>query len=217
MEEFNRLLGLFGSDGLYKLKNSKVAIVGLGGVGGTVVTNLARCGVGTLIICDFDKVEITNINRQIVARHSKIGKFKTDCLEEMLLDINPEVNVTKLTCKVDESLFNQDIDIVIDCIDDVKSKIWLIRECFNRGIKVISSMGAGNKVDPTKVIKTKISKTTYDPIAKILRKEFKGYDFECVCSVEEAKKLELVSSYVSVVNTFSNLLTDMAIKYIIGE
>ncbi len=170
--EFERVELLIG-DKINILKNKTILVLGLGGVGGYVTESLARCGIGNLILVDYDKVDITNINRQIIATHSNIGKLKTECFKERIADINKECNVTILNMFYGEenrdSLFNQKIDYVIDCCDSLNSKVILIEECFKRNIPVISCMGTGNKLHPQKFLITKLKKTEYDPLAKKLR------------------------------------------------
>ena len=155
------------------LKEKTILVLGLGGVGGYVVESLARCGIGNLILVDYDKVDITNINRQIIATYSNIGKLKTECFKERINDINKNCNVTLFNIFYEESncdiLFNQKIDYVIDCCDSLNSKKVLITECFKRNIPIISSMGTGNKFHPELFQITKLKKTEYDPLAKKLR------------------------------------------------
>jgi len=212
--KFQRIELLFGTEGLNKLQNAKVAIVGLGGVGGTAAISLVRSGVGHLIICDFDVVEETNINRQIIANSYNIGQYKTDCLEDLILKVNPKCQVTKVTQKIDETLLNYEPQYVIDAIDDVKSKIKLIKLCLENHIPFISSMGAAKKINPQKVEVTTIDKTSYDPIAKILRHEFKNYRFPVVSSTEKPIIQEL-GSYMPVTSTFGLLLSDYIIRQIL--
>ena len=216
MPKFDRLIPLFGESGLEKLAKSTVCVVGLGGVGGDACLALARCGVGNLIICDFDTVEETNINRQVVANTKTIGLYKTDVLEQMIKDINPNCNVIKLTKKVDEEILDLQFDFLIDAIDDLPSKIDLIKKCLDKNIKLISSMGAAKKIDPSKVSITKLSKTAYDPVAKVLRNKLKGYDFPVVSSIE-TPICESLGSYMMVVNTFSLQLADYCIKYLLNK
>nr|UWI49083.1 tRNA threonylcarbamoyladenosine dehydratase [Clostridioides difficile] len=168
---------LVGDDGIEKLKNSNVIVFGVGGVGSFTVEALARAGVGSLTIVDFDDVDITNINRQIPALHSTVGKYKVDVMEERLLDINPNINIKKI-----RNLYNKDTsseiltekyDYVVDAIDMVSSKIHLIETCEKKGLKIISSMGMGNKLDPTKIVVTDIHKTSTCPLAKVMRKELR--------------------------------------------
>ncbi|HBG1750933.1 TPA: tRNA threonylcarbamoyladenosine dehydratase [Clostridioides difficile] len=168
---------LVGDDGIKKLNNSKIIVFGVGGVGSFTVEALARAGVGNITIVDFDDVDITNINRQIPALHSTVGRYKVDVMEERILDINPNINIKKI-----RSLYNKDTsdeilteryDYVVDAIDMVSSKIHLIETCEKKGLKIISSMGMGNKLDPTKIVVTDIHKTSTCPLAKVMRKELR--------------------------------------------
>lgn len=170
--EFEREELLIG-DKINILKNKTIIVLGLGGVGGYVVESLTRCGIGHLILVDYDKVDITNINRQIIATYDNIGKLKTDCFKERISKINKECKVTLINefYGIDnkDSLFNEHIDYVIDCCDSLDSKKILIEECFKRNISIISSMGTGNKFHPELFSITKLKKTEYDPLAKKLR------------------------------------------------
>ncbi|MFQ5010814.1 tRNA cyclic N6-threonylcarbamoyladenosine(37) synthase TcdA [Clostridioides difficile] len=168
---------LVGDDGIKKLNNSNIIVFGVGGVGSFTVEALARAGVGNITIVDFDDVDITNINRQIPALHSTVGRYKVDVMEERILDINPNINIKKI-----RSLYNKDTsdeilteryDYVVDAIDMVSSKIHLIETCEKKGLKIISSMGMGNKLDPTKIVVTDIHKTSTCPLAKVMRKEIR--------------------------------------------
>lgn len=214
-----RLLPLFKEEGLKKLNNATVAVVGVGGVGGICAITLARSGVGTIIIQDFDKVEESNINRQIVANYNTIGLYKVDVLEKQIKEINPNCKVIKLNSFFDKdnlSLFSYNIDYVIDAIDSFESKCLLIENCINRNIQFISSMGAAKKLDLTKVSITKINKTSYDPLAKKIRNTFKNNNFYVVSSTEETK-CEQLGSYMPVVSTFGLLAAHHVITKIIGE
>ncbi|HFL3264111.1 TPA: ThiF family adenylyltransferase [Clostridioides difficile] len=168
---------LVGDDGIEKLNNSNVIVFGVGGVGSFTVEALARAGVGNITIVDFDDVDITNINRQIPALHSTVGRYKVDVMKERILDINPNINIKKI-----RSLYNKDTsdkilteryDYVVDAIDMVSSKIHLIETCEKKGLKIISSMGMGNKLDPTKIVVTDVHKTNTCPLAKVMRKELR--------------------------------------------
>ncbi|PBG22791.1 tRNA cyclic N6-threonylcarbamoyladenosine(37) synthase TcdA [Clostridioides difficile] len=168
---------LVGDDGIKKLNNSNIIVFGVGGVGSFTVEALARAGVGNITIVDFDDVDITNINRQIPALHSTVGRYKVDVMEERILDINPNINIKKI-----RSLYNKDTsdeilteryDYVVDAIDMVSSKIHIIETCEKKGLKIISSMGMGNKLDPTKIVVTDIHKTSTCPLAKVMRKELR--------------------------------------------
>lgn len=214
-----RLLPLFKEEGLKKLNKATVAVVGVGGVGGICAITLARSGVGTIIIQDFDKVEESNINRQIVANYNTIGLYKVDVLEKQIKEINPNCEVIKLNSFFDKdnlSLFSYNIDYVIDAIDSFESKCLLIENCINRNIQFISSMGAAKKLDLTKISITKINKTSYDPLAKKIRNAFKNNNFYVVSSTEETK-CEQLGSYMPVVSTFGLLAAHHVITKIIGE
>ncbi|MDU5681996.1 MAG: tRNA threonylcarbamoyladenosine dehydratase [Peptostreptococcus sp.] len=168
---------VIGQDGIDLLRNSNVLVFGIGGVGSYVVEGLVRAGIGKLTIVDFDTVDITNINRQIPALHSTIGMNKTDVLEKRIKDINPEINLKCHTSLYNEdtsdTLLDGDYDFVVDAIDMVPSKIHLIESCYKRGLNIISSMGMGNKLDPTMIEIADIHKTEMCPLAKIIRREAK--------------------------------------------
>ena len=172
--QFERLNTLIGEDNLNKLKNKKVLIVGLGGVGGYVVESLSRSGVGSIVLVDYDKVDITNINRQIIALHSTIGMKKTTLFKSRILDINPNCNVvihdTFLNKDNYLDILNDSYDFIIDCCDSINTKKLLLLYSINNNINYISSMGMANRMDPSKLELIDLNKTINDPIAKILRK-----------------------------------------------
>ena len=214
-----RLIPLFKEAGIEKIANATVAVVGVGGVGGICAITLARSGVGNIIIQDFDVVEESNINRQIVANYNTIGLSKVDILEKQIKEINPNCKVTKLNSFFNEdnlNLFSYNIDYVVDAIDSFSSKCLLIEKCIEKNIDFISSMGAAKKIQPTKVCITKINKTSYDPLAKKIRSKFKNNNFYVVSSTEEAKCEEL-GSYMPVVSTFGLLAAHHVIMKIVGE
>ncbi|MBE6754993.1 MAG: tRNA threonylcarbamoyladenosine dehydratase [Ruminococcaceae bacterium] len=188
-EIFSRQNIVFGSDSLEKLKNSRVAVFGVGGVGGYVCEALARSGVGTLDIIDNDTVSPSNINRQIIALHSTIGKNKVDVCQERLLDINPEITVNTHNCfflKENENEFEfEKYDYIVDAIDTVSGKLALAVIADKLSIPIISSMGAGNKTDPTQFKVADIYKTSVCPLAKAMRK---------LCRDNGVKKLKVVYS-----------------------
>ena len=171
MSEFSRVSMLID---LNQLKNKTVAIVGIGGVGGYVAESLARSGVGKLILVDYDVVDETNINRQIIALHSTIGKEKVSLMEERIHDICEDTQVVSYRIMYGEEnrydIFSEKIDFLVDACDIVRSKQILITECLNRGIPFISSMGTGNRLDPSKLTVTDLAKTEGDPLARIMRK-----------------------------------------------
>lgn len=201
-EEFSRTGLLLGAEAMEKLHNSRVAVFGVGGVGGYAVEALARCGVGRLDLIDNDTVSLSNINRQIIALHSTVGRYKVDVAKERVLDINPdcEVRVYKtffLPETEDEFDFTQ-FDYVIDAIDTVTGKLALVMKANAANTRIISSMGAGNKLDPTKFEAADISKTAVCPLARIMRKELKKRGIEhlkVVYSKEQAMTpLESIAS-----------------------
>lgn len=168
---------VIGEDGVNKLAEANVIVFGVGGVGSYVVEALARAGVGNLTIVDFDDVDITNINRQIPALHSTVGRYKVEVMAERVKDINPDINLKAVRMLYDEEtseeLLNEDFDFVVDAIDMMKSKIHLIESCYKKNLKIISSMGMGNKLDPTMIEITDLYKTEMCPLAKVLRRELK--------------------------------------------
>lgn len=177
LHSFSRTELVIGTENLKKLKNSKVAIFGIGGVGTFVAEGLARSGVGNFVLVDDDDVCLTNINRQIHALRSTVGKPKVTLMKERILDINPDAKVETYkmlyTENTAEKLLSDDYHYVVDAIDMVSSKLDLIERCYKRGIKIISSMGAGNKIDPTKFEVTDLYKTSICPLAKVMRKELR--------------------------------------------
>lgn len=193
-EQFQREIMLIGKENLEKLKKSKVIIYGIGGVGSFVCEALARAGIENLILVDYDKIEITNLNRQIHALHSTIGEQKTEAMKNRILDINPKAKVetynNKETKEKEEELINETINYVIDCVDTITTKLKLIETAKRKNIPIISSMGTGNKLDPTKFEITDIYKTTVCPLAKVMRKELKKRNIKnlkVVYSKEEPK------------------------------
>lgn len=176
--QFSRTELLIGKQGIEKLQRAKVAIFGIGGVGSYAVEALARAGIGHLIIVDYDKYDITNINRQLGAVHSTIGKYKVDVMKERILDINPNAIVEAYKTNEIEggetSIITSDITYVVDAIDTMTNKLDLIEKCKEKDVKIITATGAGNKLDPTKFEVADIYKTSVCPVCKILRKELKN-------------------------------------------
>lgn len=175
--EFSRTELLLGPEAMKKLKNSRVAVFGIGGVGGYVCEALARSGVGALDLFDNDTVSLTNINRQIIALHSTVGISKVEAAKSRILDINPmaEVHANQVffTPENAEDFDFTVYDYVVDAIDTVAGKIALVKKARDSGVKIISSMGAGNKLDPTGFIISDISKTQVCPLARVMRKKLK--------------------------------------------
>lgn len=177
LSEFSRSELIFGKEATEKLKNSKVALFGLGGVGGYVLEALARSGVGHIEIVDNDKVNLTNINRQIIAVHSALGMLKTDAWEKRIKDINPKCTVVKhdlFYLPDNEDNFDfKNFDYVIDAVDTMSAKIDLAVRCERENVPIISSMGTGNKIDPTLFKVADIYETKVCPLARVMRCELK--------------------------------------------
>ena len=184
---------LIKEEGIERLQSANILIVGLGGVGSFAAEFLVRSGIGNLTIVDGDTVDITNINRQLPALNSTIGKNKTDVVAERILDINPEINLKKINEflepeRMEEILTQEKFDYVLDCIDSLSPKLALIITCKRKKIKLVSAMGAGGKTDPSKVMVRDISKTNNCFLAKQIRKKLKKEQihkgFRCVFSTE---------------------------------
>ncbi len=177
LHNFDRLEKLIGEDKLNFLSTKSVLILGVGGVGGYVAESLARSGIGTLILVDFDNIDVTNINRQIIALESTIGLKKVDVLEKRIKEINKNINVMKIDKFIDSenylSLFENKIDYFVDACDTVSTKKSVIKYCLDNDIDFITSMGTGNKFDPSKLEIVDIRKTVNDPLARIMRKYIK--------------------------------------------
>lgn len=177
MEQFSRTALLVGAEGVDKLKNARVAVFGIGGVGGYVVEALARSGVGTLDLIDNDKVCLSNLNRQIIATHSTLGEYKVEAAKKRVLDINPAAVVnTYKTFFLPETAQEFNFfayDYVVDAIDTVTGKIQLVMEAKRTDTPIISSMGAGNKMDPSAFRVADLSQTKVCPLAKVMRRELK--------------------------------------------
>lgn len=177
LTQFSRTELLIGKEAVEKLNNSKVAVFGIGGVGGYVCEALVRSGVGHFDLIDNDKVSLTNLNRQIIATHSTIGKYKTAVMKDRMLDINPKADINIHNCfflpeNEDEFMFEQ-YDYVVDAVDTVTAKIALVMKCEAAKVPIISSMGAGNKLQADKFLVADIYKTKVCPLAKVMRRELK--------------------------------------------
>ena len=187
---WSRITRLIGQDGLEKLVGKSVLIVGIGGVGGYVAEMLARCGIGRVGIMDFDVVDISNINRQIIALNSNIGECKTDVMKARILDINPDCEVVAINSRFNAdsaSVLDSGWDYVVDAIDSFEEKVALICLAKEKGLNIVSAMGAGNRIKPCTFEITDIYKTSYDALAKKLRKTLreKGITKLDVCYTKE--------------------------------
>ena len=166
---------MLGKEAVDKHRASHVAVFGVGGVGGFCVEALARAGIGKITLIDADRVAVSNINRQIIALNSTVGKYKTEAMRDRIADINPdcEVIIVSEFYSEENPIDLSSFDYIADCIDSVKSKLYLVSEAKAKGISIISSMGAGNKLDPTRFKVADISKTHTDPLAKVMRTELR--------------------------------------------
>lgn len=223
---FDRLTALIGEEKLEKIKSKTVVVLGLGGVGSYALEAITRCGVGRIVIVDADKIDITNLNRQLMTNRNNIGLFKVDVLEERIKSINPDAEVIKIkefiTPENLNFIFDLNPDYIIDAIDTVKTKKYLIKECLKRKIKFIISTGMGNKLDASKIKITDLSKTSYDKIAKELRlfvkkEKIKG-KIPVVFSDEPVTKVDGVISSIAYVPSVAGLMcANYVIKDIIKE
>ena len=195
-EKFSRTEMLIGNEGMGKLNDAKVAIFGLGGVGSFVCEGLARSGIGNFILVDYDKIDETNINRQLIATVNTIGKYKVDLMKERILEINPNANVEVYNefYMVDSEIdiITEDLSYAVDCVDTIMAKIAIICNCDAIDVPVISSMGTGNKLDPTMFEVADIYETSICPLARIMKKDLKKRNIE---------KLKVVYSKEHPINT----------------
>lgn len=225
-DKFQRLKLLIGEENFSKLSAATVAVFGVGGVGSFTVEALARSGVGHLVLIDKDNIDATNINRQIHALSSTVGKSKVEVMRERILDINPAAQVDTLQkfllpSEPVEDFFICRYDYVVDAIDTITAKIFLIEQCNLRGIKIISSMGAGNKLDATRFKVADIFQTSVDPVAKILRKKLRDKEVErlkVVYSVESPRPVkDVIGSAAFVPSVAGLILAGEVVKDLLSE
>lgn len=209
LDQFSRTELLFGKKAMERLSSSRVAVFGIGGVGGFTVEALARSGVGAIDLIDHDKVCLTNINRQIIATHKTVGKYKVDAAAERILEINPDCKVTahKIFYMPDtqDGFDFSPFDYIVDAIDTVTGKLLIAENAVKCGVPVISCMGAGNKLDPTAFEVADIFETSVCPLAKVMRRELKKRGIErlkVVYSKEEPKKPVATEPRVPASNAF---------------
>ncbi len=194
LNQFSRTRLLIGEEAIKKINNSKVAIFGIGGVGSFVVEGLVRAGIQRFILVDNDKIDLTNLNRQIIATHKTIGKYKVEVAKERILEINPiaEVEVfQEFFMPGSKEILDGTVDYVVDCVDTVTAKIELIVRANKLNIPIISSMGTGNKLDPTKFEVSDIYETSICPLSKVMRRELR---------IRGVKKLKVVYSKEDPIN-----------------
>lgn len=222
---FDRVIKFVGEENFKKIQSKTVAVVGLGGVGGYAVEALVRSGIKNLILVDYDTIDISNLNRQIITNQDNISCYKTDEAEKRCYNINKECYIIKLNKKLDtnniEELFEYPFDYLIDACDTIYVKEELIKKCLEKQRKIISSMGTGNKLNLTELEITDIRKTSYDPIAKKVRKYLKDNQIKesipVVCSKEQNKKITgSIPSMIFVPATSGLLCANYVIKDIIN-
>lgn len=225
MEEsaFCRTKILIGDECLEKLKNAKVAVFGVGGVGSFVVEALARAGVGCFVLIDKDQVSLSNINRQLIATHETIGKLKVDVAKKRILSINPEAKVetfAEFFMPGNTNILNNSITYIVDAIDTVTAKIELVMQAQKLGIPIISSMGTGNKLNPCLFEITDIYKTQVCPLAKVMRKELKQRGvkhLKVLYSKEEPLKSGIIGENGKVIPGSISFVPSVAGLIIAGE
>ena len=207
-EKFSRTEMLIGNDGMEKLNDAKVAVFGLGGVGSFVCEGLARSGIGNFILVDYDKIDESNINRQLIATVKTIGRYKVDLMKERILEINPDANVEvhkefyMADSKTD--IITPDLSYAVDCVDTIMAKIAIVCSCDALDVPVISSMGTGNKLDPTMFEVADIYETSVCPLARIMKKDFRKRNIE---------KLKVVYSKEQPINTNDCAINQKDSKY----
>lgn len=220
-ERFELLVG----DKINDIKNKKILVVGVGGVGSYTVESLVRCGIGSIAIIDNDIIDITNLNRQLMTTTDNVGESKVEVLKNRIESINPKCSVNAINAFLDDSNIDSivdDYDYVVDACDTVKTKVGLIKICNNKNIKLISVMGTGNKMDPSKLEITDIYKTNNDPLAKLIRHECRCLGIKkltVVCSSELPikKGVKIIPSNSFVPATAGLLVTSYIINDIVGD
>ena len=203
---FDRVISLIGNDKFVNLQNTKVLIVGCGGVGGYAFETLVRSGIGNIDLIDFDDIDVSNLNRQVITSQSNIGLFKVEEAKKRALLINPNLNINTYKMFLDDSnidkILNNNYDYIIDACDSVNTKIELMKKSVTGKFKLISSMGTAKKMNPTKLSITTLDKTNYDPLAKVLRKKIKDLKINkkmyVVSSDEASIKCDVLGSFMMV-------------------
>ena len=232
-EKFSRTEMLVGNDGMEKLSNAKVAVFGLGGVGSYVCEGLARSGLGNFILVDYDKIDESNINRQLIATVNTIGRYKVDLMKERIQQINPNANVEvyKEFYMADSELdiITEDLSYAVDCVDTIMAKIAIICKCDALGVPIISSMGTGNKLDPTMFEVADIYETSVCPLARIMKKDLRKRNIDKLkvvyskehpintndCAINQGRKFKVKGSISFVPSVAGLIIAGEVIKDII--
>ncbi len=234
-DKFSRTEMLIGNDGMEKLSNAKVAVFGLGGVGSFVCEGLARSGLGNFVLVDHDKVDKSNINRQLIATEKTIGRNKVDLMKERILDINPDANVETYrefyAADSKEDIITKDLSYAVDCVDTIMAKIAIICKCDEIDVPVISAMGAGNKLDPTMFEVADIFETSVCPLARIMKKDLKKRNIEKLkvvyskehpintndCAINKDRKFKIKGSVSFVPSVAGLIIAGEVIKDIVAD
>ena len=234
-DKFSRTEMLIGNDGMEKLSNAKVAVFGLGGVGSFVCEGLARSGLGNFVLVDHDKVDESNINRQLIATEKTIGRNKVDLMKERILDINPDANVETYRefymADSKEDIITKDLSYAVDCVDTIMAKIAIICKCDEIDVPVISAMGAGNKLDPTMFEVADIFETSVCPLARIMKKDLKKRNIEKLkvvyskehpintndCAINKDRKFKIKGSVSFVPSVAGLIIAGEVIKDIVAD
>ena len=234
-KKFSRTEMLVGNDGMEKLKNAKVAVFGIGGVGSFVCEGLARSGIGNFVLVDYDKIDESNINRQLIATVKTISKYKAELMRERILEINPDANVEvhrefyMADSKTD--IITEDLSYAVDCVDTIMAKIAVICKCDALNVPVISSMGTGNKLDPTMFEVADIYETSICPLARIMKKDLRKRNIEKLkvvyskeqpintndCAINQNKKFKIKGSVSFVPSVAGLIIAGEVIKDIVGN
>ena len=234
-DKFSRTEMLIGSDGLKKLSESKVAVFGLGGVGSYVCEGLVRGGIGNFVLIDFDKVDESNINRQLIATSKTVGRQKVDLMKERILEINPDANVEVYRefymADSQSDIITEDLSYAVDCVDTIMAKIAVICKCDELDVPVISSMGTGNKLDATMFEVADIYETSVCPLARIMKKDLRKRNIEKLkvvyskehpintndCEINKDKKFKVKGSVSFVPSVAGLIIAGEVIKDIAGK
>lgn len=223
---FERIINLIGKDNFNKIQNKKILIVGCGGVGGYALETLVRSGINYIDIIDFDKIDISNLNRQIITNKSNINKLKVEESKKRALLINSNMNINIYPIFLDKNNINgilsNNYDYIIDACDSVDTKLELIKQSINKTFKLISCMGTAKKIDPTKLCITTLDKTNYDPLAKVMRKRVKDLKInlkkiKVVSSTEQPINCKSLGSFMMVPATAGILCAKYVIEDIINN
>lgn len=226
-EQYSRTIGLLGEDNFENLTNKTVMVIGLGGVGGTALEALIRTGIKRVIAIDYDTVNISNLNRQILFNYSDVDKLKTECAKKHLLSIDPNLDITVINQKIDcmsvQTLAKYQIDFIVDAIDDVNAKVEISKFALTNNIPIIISLGMANRLDPSMVEIVRLDKTTDDPLAKKFRYEIKkmGLDTKCLmCAFSKEKPQKegtTLNSIMSVPSSAGLNIASYVINYFMKE